>query len=232
MIFRYYKRNHQYQQTIAFLEYQKKRELLQSKIEIQEQTLQHISRELHDNLGQVASLIKINLNTLEFSNTARAVEKVEVTRELTRQLIADIKSLSVRLGSDRIAQTGVAKAIETEVERLNKTGEFIAEYKLTGDVPELDSDQSVILYRMAQEILNNMVKHSGAKKINISLNRKDKLFTLSFIDNGIGFNVAESKHASGAGLQNLKNRALLMNAQLHIQSSPANGTTVTIELPL
>jgi signal transduction histidine kinase len=206
--------------------------LLQSQIEIQEQTLQHISRELHDNLGQVASLIKINLTTLKLNEPEKAVEKIEDTKELTRQLIADIKSLSVSLGSDRLAQTGLAKAIETEVERLNKTGEFIAIFELQGAMPEIDADKALIIYRMAQEVLNNMVKHSQAKHINILLHVNENVFILAFNDDGIGFNAEEKINASGAGLRNLKNRALLINAQLHLESLPGKGTTITISLPL
>jgi signal transduction histidine kinase len=205
--------------------------LLQSQIEIQEQTLQHISRELHDNLGQVASLIKINLTTLKLNDPEKAVEKIEHTKDLTRQLIADIKSLSVSLGSDRIAQTGLARAIETEVERLNKTGEFVATYRLQGAMPDIDADKSLILYRMAQEVLNNMVKHSEAKHINIFIHVNENVFILAFRDDGIGFNSAEKMNASGAGLRNLQNRATLINAQLHIQSLPGNGTEITIEMP-
>jgi signal transduction histidine kinase len=206
--------------------------LLKSQIEIQEQTLQHISRELHDNLGQVASLIKINLTTLKLHEHEKAVEKIEDTKELTRQLIADIKALSVSLGSDRLAQTGLAKAIETEVERLNKTGEFIATYQLYGSMPDIDPDKALILYRMAQEVLNNMVKHSQAKHINILLHVNENVFILAFSDDGIGFNAEEKINASGAGLRNLQSRALLINAQLHIESLPGNGTTITIGLPL
>jgi signal transduction histidine kinase len=206
--------------------------LLSSQIEIQEQTLQHLSRELHDNLGQVASLIKINLTTLQLSDTAKASEKVEATKELTRQLIADIKSLSVSLGSDRLAQTGLAKAIETEVERLNKTGEFIATCELQGAMPDIDADKTLILYRMAQEVLNNMVKHSEARHINILLHVNENVFILAFSDDGIGFNAEEKITASGAGLRNLQSRALLINAQLHIESVPGNGTCITIGLPL
>lgn len=206
--------------------------LLQSQIEIQEQTLQHISRELHDNLGQVASLIKINLTTLKLNEPEKAVEKIEDTKELTRQLIADIKSLSVSLGSDRLAQTGLPKAIETEVERLNKTGEFIATYQLQGSMPDIDPDKALIIYRMAQEVLNNMVKHSQAKHINILLHVTENVFILAFNDDGIGFNAEEKINASGAGLRNLTNRALLINAQLHLESLPGKGTTITISLPL
>ena len=208
------------------------KEILKTQIEIQEQTLHHISRELHDNLGQVASLIKINLNTLQLSDSQKAIDKIADTKDLTRQLIADIKSLSVSMGHDRILQTGLANAIKAEVERLNRTGEFTATFDFSDATPLIDNDKLVILYRMAQEVLNNIVKHSQAKHIIIKLSLTENLFTLVFNDDGIGFNVEEKQNGSGAGLQNLTNRALLINAQLHIKSLPANGTTVTVEMPL
>ncbi|MEO6733974.1 MAG: sensor histidine kinase [Ferruginibacter sp.] len=206
--------------------------LLQSQIEIQEQTLQHISRELHDNLGQVASLIKINLNTLQLSDEQKTKEKVEDTKELIRQMIHDIKSLSVSLGSDRITQIGLAKALESEAERLNKMGTYAVSYELQGDVPSIDNDKAVILYRMAQEVLNNIVKHSQAKNIHMLLSSTPQLFTLIIQDDGVGFDVNENIQAAGAGLRNLRSRASLINAQLQVQSSPGNGTHITIELPL
>ena len=231
-LFLYQKKYYQHKKEKAQLQSLFAQSLLQSQIEIQEQTLQHIGRELHDNLGQVASLIKINLNTLQLSNADAATEKIEYTKELTRQLITDIKSLSVSLGSDRITETGLYKAIETEVDRINKTGLFTATYTLQGRLPDIDKDKAVILYRMVQEVLNNMVKHSKASQIDISICTNDNLFILAFKDDGMGFNVEEKMNASGAGLKNLKTRALLINAQLHIQSSPGAGTQVTIELPL
>jgi signal transduction histidine kinase len=206
--------------------------LLQSQLEIQEQTLRHISHELHDNLGQVASLIKINLNTLQLHDTVKATEKIEHTKELTRQLIGDLKSLSVSLGSERIAQTGLVKALQTEVERLNKTEQFKAVFLQEGKMPVVNNDKAIILYRMAQEALNNTVKHSGAKHINILLNTRENLFTLAIHDDGVGFNVNEKLNSGGAGLTNLQNRAGLINAQLTMQSTPGNGTKISIELHL
>jgi len=206
--------------------------LLQSQIEIQEQTLQHLSRELHDNLGQVASLIKINLNTLQLNDQQKLVAKIEDTKELTRQLIADIKSMSVSLGSDRIEQAGLVAVIETEVERLNKTGEFFARLEVTGSTPWIDKDRAVILYRMTQEVLNNIIKHSRARNISIVVHNTILAFTLSITDDGIGFNTSDLSTESGAGLYNLKNRAALINATLQVQSAPGAGTKIFIDLPL
>lgn len=209
-----------------------KQEIMKAQMEIKEQTLQHISYELHDNLGQVASLIKINLNTLNIEDKCKALEKIEDTKDLIRQLIGDLKSLSISLNSDRIAQTGLVKALETEVERLNKTGQFSASLLQESSMPVIDKDKAVILYRMAQEVLNNSVKHSGAKQIKVSLTSTGNLFTLAFSDDGVGFNAEEKMNSGGAGLINLQNRARLINAQLTMNSTPGNGSTVTIQLPL
>lgn len=206
--------------------------LLQSQIEIQEQTLQQISRELHDNLGHIASIIKINLNTLKLDDLNKATTKIEDTKDLTRQLIGDIKSLSVSLNSDRIAKTGLVKALQTEVERLNKTDLFTATFTQTGPVPEIENDKAIILYRMAQEVLNNMVKHSEAKFIQVNLNVQDNLFILAFSDDGKGFDVEEQLKSGGSGLTNLEKRAGLINAQLTIYSKPGNGTHIAIEMSL
>lgn len=220
------KRNHLVDKAVF------KQTLLSSQLEIREQTLRYIGKELHDNLGQVASLIKINLNTLQLTDLQKAADKIENTKDLTRQLIADIKSLSVSLGGDRIIQKGLIKAIETEVDRLNKTGQFIASFSAEGTIPFIDNDTSVILFRMVQEVLNNMVKHSNAKHIDITAGITGNLFILALDDDGDGFEIKEEMNSGGAGLHNLYNRAGLIKAQLNINSTLNKGTHISIALPL
>ena len=204
--------------------------LLQAQLEIKEQTLQHIGYELHDNLGQVASLIKINLNTLQLDDLVKAGQKIEDTKELVRQLITDLKSLSVSLNSERVSQLGIDKGLENEVERLNKTGQFEIAMDQEGTIPLLDASTTIILYRMSQEIINNIIKHSGAKRIVVSLKATAKLLILAFSDDGVGFDKEEKVKSGGSGLMNLQSRAKLINAQLLIKSSPGSGTVVSIEL--
>ncbi len=206
--------------------------LLQSQLEIKEQTLRHLAYELHDNLGQVASLIKINLNTLQLDDRAKATQKIEDTKELTRQLITDIKSISVSLNGDLIAKIGLLKGIENEIEKLTKTGEFITELKTEGTPVVLNENTTIILYRMTQEIINNIVKHSGARHINFFISSSENLFTLVIHDDGVGFSLNEKLSSGGSGLHNLKSRAELIHAQFTIQSAPGEGTKICIELPL
>ncbi|MEP6674486.1 MAG: ATP-binding protein [Ferruginibacter sp.] len=223
-----------YKKSIAekeLMQVQFSQTLLQTQLEIQQQTLQHVSRELHDNLGQVASLIKIHLNTLRFDDLEKASISIETTKDLTRQLIADIKSLSVSLNSDRIARVGLINALQTETQRLNKTNEFVASIEVLGTAL-LENDKAVILYRMSQEILNNMIKHSKASHINILCDCRENRFILAFSDDGIGFNVTDKINNDGAGLNNLLNRAKQINAELTMQSTVGKGSRVTIVLPL
>jgi signal transduction histidine kinase len=206
--------------------------LLKSQLEIKEQTLRYLAYELHDNLGQIASLIKINLNTLQLDDREKSVQKIEDTKELTRQLITDLKSLSVSLNGDLIAKIGLLKGIENEVNRLNKTGQFITQLKVEGLSAPLEESTTIILYRMVQEVINNIVKHSEAKHIEFLVSTTENLFTLVIRDDGIGFNLEEKVNSGGSGLLNLQSRAKLIHAQFSIQSSPGVGTKICIELPL
>lgn len=206
--------------------------LLQSQLEIKEQTLQDISNELHDNLGQIASLIKINLNTLQLDDIATAREKIDDTKELTRKLIFDLKLISLRLGSSGITQTGIGKALEKEVAYLNKTGQFTAHFIQEGVLPLFDNDKTIILFRMSQEILHNSIKHSNASQITVSLKSVENVCILEFNDDGIGFDLHNTQNTNGAGLGNLQNRAALINAKMVVHSAAGNGTRIIIELPL
>lgn len=231
-VFRYKQRQQKHSKEKEELRSQFARTLLQSQLEIKEQTLQHIAFELHDNLGQIASLIKINLNTLQLKNTDQAMENIAETKDLVRQLIADLKSLSLNLNSSRVAQVGLLKGIENEVARVNKTGQFEATFLVETTIPQLDSNTTIILYRMVQEILNNAIKHSAANRLSVAVRATEKMFTLEFSDDGVGFDVAEKMNGGGSGLFNLRTRAELIKAVFSIRSSPHEGTRISIDLPI
>jgi signal transduction histidine kinase len=227
----YKKKQHAYQNEKKLLQVRFQEELLKSQLEIKEGTLKYIAYELHDNLGQIASLIKINLNTLSLTDEEKAARKIEDTKDLVRQLIYDLKSLSMSLNSDRVIQVGIVKSLQTEVERLNKTGQLEATITIEGTIPKLSNNTSIIFFRMTQEIINNIVKHSKATLVNILFSATQNLVTFKCKDNGIGFDVVDKIQSGGSGLLNLRNRAKLIHAQLDIQSSSEGGTTITIQIP-
>ena len=210
-------------------------QLLKSQLEIQEQTLQHVSRELHDNIGQIASLVKINLNTIKPGDPEKYASKIENTKELVKQLMMDIKLLSTSLNGDKITKIGLFAALENEAEKINKTGAFTSRFTQHDNIPPVNDEKSIIIYRMLQEILNNAMKHSQASEIIMDAYYRNNKFVLVVSDNGKGFNVPEKladKKDTGNGLLNLQERAKVIKATVYFESNPGTGTVTTIKTPL
>jgi signal transduction histidine kinase len=205
-------------------------ELQKIKHEIHEQTLQHVSRELHDNLGLTASLVKINLNTVDSEGLSDStVEKISSAKDLLRTLIKDIKNLSLRLGSNRISQHGFFHAIQAEIEQLDKVGIFAVSASFDIEADEPVGEKALILFRMVQEALNNAIKHSQATELNIKLTTEATSSVLSISDNGVGFDLQSTiSKGQGAGLLNLFYRAQLIGADIDFQSQNFKGTIIKI----
>lgn len=199
--------------------------LLQSKLEIQEQTFRHISQELHDNIGQVLSLVSINLNTL---NAPQEAAKINLMDELLGKALVDLRNLSHSLDADHIRDNGWHVPVHKLLYYLQGTGKYTTHINLAEDLPPLGNERPIILFRMIQEIINNITKHAMADKISFEAKKKEDRLVISIQDNGKGF---DSKAASkGAGLRNLQNRAKLINANLSIHSEMGKGTLVTISI--
>jgi len=206
--------------------------ILQTQVEIQEQTLNNISQEIHDNIGQVLSLVKLNLNSLVPTTEDRVQDKIIETRQLITKVLLDLRDLSRSLHGDKIAELGLSVAIAAELKILQNTGHFTTSLAVTGAVYKLEPKQEMVIFRIVQEAMNNAIKHSGGRHIGVSIHYSPELFTLSVQDNGIGFNPANLSVAdSGIGLKNMQNRAALVKAHFFISSPAGGGTQVNINIP-
>jgi two-component system NarL family sensor kinase len=208
-------------------------EALRSQLEIKEQTLHYVAQEIHDNVGQVMSLAALNLNKILMAGTN---EIIEDTRNLLDQSISDLRDISRSLHSEQVASLDIDIAIERELQRLKRTGLVTTSLNVEGDALKIEPAKKLILFRMVQEILQNIVKHAKSKHVNINLSFQNEFLTLVIEDNGIGFNVDETlkkgNNEKGAGLLNLFNRSKALNASITIKSRPDEGTCINIELPL
>lgn len=209
-------------------------QLLQSRLEMREQTLQHVSRELHDNIGQVASLVKINLNAIGMKAADTAQQQINDTKELVKQMMMDIKLLSTSLSGDRVTKAGLMASIQQECEKINASGMFKSSFTQHDHLPPVDDEKTIILFRMVQELLNNAIKYSEAEQVNVDIYYQKNTLILSVSDNGKGFNVNDKLAAtaeSGNGLINLQQRASAINASIQFESG-STGTVSTIKMPL
>ncbi len=206
-----------------------KQELLTTQLEIQEQTLATISQEIHDNIGQILSLAKLNLNTMLVQPAGKP--KLDSTVQLVSKAISDLRDLSRSMHGDRIAELGLHEAIAAEMKIVQNTGQFTTDMQTTGSIYRLEQQPEMVLFRMVQEALHNAIKHSLASNISIHMDYQPELLTLKVSDNGKGFSPEQLQAAQkGIGLKSMQNRAALIGATFSITSPATGGTTITIQL--
>jgi signal transduction histidine kinase len=210
------------------------RELLKSQLEIQEQTFRHISQEIHDNIGQTLSLAKLNISTMDPAQPTGMEQKITDSKKLVSQAIYDLRNLSHGLSTDYVADMGLARAIEHELEMIHKSGDQETLFQTEGDVYRLDKQREVIIYRIVQETLNNILKHAASRKIIIHLHYRPEEITLTITDNGKGFDLTplDLDKSYGLGIKNMHNRARLMGARFQISSTLGEGTSVLVNVPV
>lgn len=204
-----------------------KQELFRAESEIKEQTLTNVSRELHDNFGQIASLIKINLNMISKDLSKSDQEKVTESLSLIRQLIGDIKALSSSLNGEKIRKNGWLSTLSDDTQRINKIGDLHIEFYAVENVP-LAHEKEVILYRIIQEILNNCLKHSQANKAYLEIRSTAQSLSITYRDNGIGFD--PDAVILGAGITNMQERCKMIGANFEIDSHLGRGVQIKIHL--
>ena len=222
-LFLFSRRNWKHQTEKQLMKTQFQQALLQTQLEIQEQTLKTISEEIHDNVGQVLSLAKLNLNTFE----TNPEKKLTHTKQLISKAINDLRDLSRSMHGDRIAELGLQQSIADELQILENSGEFKAHLKITGEPYKLPPQKEMVLFRIVQEALNNCIKYSKAKNITLQMNYAAESFSLFVTDDGTGF---DTNIKTGIGLKSMQNRATLIAGNFSIQSSAGKGTAICITL--
>ncbi|HTS43482.1 MAG TPA: sensor histidine kinase [Puia sp.] len=235
ILFIYQKRQVRFTKELETIRLNYDKELFKTQLEIQEETFQYIAREIHDNVGQFLSLAKLNLNTLSFENLDIAAERIRDSADLLTKALDDLRDLSKSLSSDLIKNGGIKKAIELQVSQLEKTGRFHVIFEINGNYQYLNEKREIILFRILQEAVNNIVRHSGANEIIILLCCADDQIKMYVQDNGGGFDSSfplNGSNKTSSGINNMRKRAKLINAELNIESDIGKGTKITVTTPL
>lgn len=205
-------------------------DLLRTQLEVQEQTMRTIAADLHDNIGQLLSLTSLTLGSIVVADD-KAAKKLDDSQQLVRRSIKELRQLANLLHGEKIIENGLVDAIKYEVEWLKKPGTYEVSFDNSiEEKHEITAEKSLILFRLLQEIINNIIKHAGATRINISLNQIQHHILLSITDNGIGFNPEKASKA-GMGLSNLLRRTKSIQGELDIISAPDEGTTIAVKVP-
>jgi two-component system NarL family sensor kinase len=209
-----------------------KNELLNIRLQEQEQSMLLISEEIHDSVGQVLSLAKMSLhNIAKHIHDDAGHMLVKRTNELLSTAISDLRHISHSLNSDLIQQKGLSGALEGEIIHLEETTNIFCSFEETGCSFELSKEQNVLAFRIIQEALQNVIKHAEATHLLLSIMYGENTVDISIEDNGKGFDPESSKKNNSIGLRNIRNRAKLLRADLKINSAEGKGTTMKIRIP-
>jgi len=205
--------------------------LLQSQLEIQEQTFNNISQEIHDNVGQILSLAKVQINIMNESETM-SKEMLNEVKENVGKAMTDLRDIAKSLSSERIRSLSIHTTVTNEVERINKSGTSQVAVTVEGEEKKMNEQKKLILFRIIQESLQNSIKHANASLINIFFHYLSDTLQVTITDNGKGFDTEEAlKNNSGLGLLNIKTRAALTGGTSAIDSILNEGTTININIP-
>ncbi|PZR27406.1 MAG: histidine kinase [Citrobacter freundii] len=215
------------------LRFQYQEQLLKTQLEIQEQTLKTISQEIHDNIGQALTLAKLNLNTMLPVQDNSLEQKILNSKELVSKAITDLRDLSHSLDTDYVQEMGLQRAIEYELERIQKTGASNAVLEIEGNSYRLSKQKELILFRITQEAFTNSLKHAEPQTIRVHMNYKPEGLLMIISDDGKGMDLLEViAPNTGVGTRNMQSRADMIGASVGFDSSPGNGTRINIFLPL
>ena len=209
--------------------------LLETELEIQEQTFQFISKEIHDNVTQGLSLAKLNLNIVDWANLIETKKLIHKSKELIAKALSDLNHLSKSLDSDLIESYGLIHAVKFEIERWQRLSKNDITLYIEGEIKFLPTNSELFIFRIIQESINNIIKYANAENTMIKLIYQHEEIQIQIIDDGIGFNpdtiYANKKIGEMAGLKNIRQRAESLNGRLTISSVPGNGTILDVIIP-
>lgn len=237
----YYQRRQAEQQlAIGIMQAEYRRKLMEATFSGQEEERRRLAGDMHDDIGTMLSVTKISLNLLERRLTddagissAQMSMLVQKTRSMIDETMANVRRISRNLVPTTLDRFGLIAAFEELIERTSNN-----ELQLALDCPdtleELPPTVEVMLYRIAQELVNNALKHARAQQILIQIVCADGLVQLSVIDDGQGFDLdrimRDREH--GLGLLNIESRLSVLHGQITFDVSPGRGSRIHVQVPL
>lgn len=203
-------------------------------IQAEENERQRIARDLHDGVGQMMSAAKMNLSAFEASLQLPAGDQQQSLDKilgLVDESCKEIRSVSHNMMPNALLKNSLATAVRDFIDKIDKRALQVHIYT-EGLDERLDSNVETVLYRVIQECVNNVIKHSGASTLDISITRDGDGISATVEDNGKGFAVTDQSKFEGIGLKNILTRIQYLKGTVDFDSSPGRGTLVAIHVPL
>jgi two-component system sensor histidine kinase UhpB len=194
----------------------------------QEEERRRLARDLHDEVNQALTAILLRLEALSHAAPEASDELLEL-KKLVNQAMAELLHLARQLRPTALDDHGLVPAIESQLRRFSAQTGVVTELHTEGDADRLDSDQEIVVYRVAQEALSNVAQHASARRVELGLSADKDGVELTIRDDGRGFDTGVA-HDS-LGLSGMSERARLLGGRLEVSSEPGTGTSLTLQVP-
>lgn len=231
LVFQYRKRKIGYEHEKKITNEIHRTELLNIKMEVQEETMQHIGIEIHDSIAQKLTLASLHLQQTEYENKYQELNSTLIlSSSLINESLDDLRLLSHRLLKPIEEQIDIVYALKTECERVKQLQICNVHFQSDSFVITLTTEIAHTILRIVQELIQNSLKHAACKNMHVNIQNKNSDLTLLVSDDGAGFNLHTIKNGNGFGLQNIKKRAAIIGAVLDVASEPGKGTYMKLIL--
>jgi len=209
------------------------RELSQQLVAMQEEERKHLSRELHDHVGQVLTALRMELGRIERAGASadrRITSAIAECRHLVDSMVRSVRDLALGLRPSMLDDLGLQPALEWLARDTSRRSGINVNLTLHGDVNALPEAYRTCVYRVVQEAVTNCIRYAYARSIEIAVLGRPTSLHVSITDDGAGFDVDERR--SGFGLRGIDERAKELHGSMTIVTAPGRGTTIAVELPL
>jgi signal transduction histidine kinase len=204
-------------------------------ITAQEEERTRLSRELHDDLSQRMARLLIRLERCRQSIgevSPKSRQQLEAVVEMASEVSANLRDLSHMLHPATLATLGLVTSISGFCRKFSEQHSLDVKFEF-GDIPkDTPDDVSLCLFRIVQEALSNVVKHSAAQEARVTLTRAGDRIDLCIEDSGVGFDTASQQGTAALGLISMRERVRLVGGQLSIESEPSRGTRILVHVPV
>ncbi len=208
------------------------RRLQAESLRTEEEERRRIGRDLHDEAGQALAFLRLQLEMMERDAPDRLRARLSEARELAGRTTIELRRIISALSPSALERLGLRTALRLLVKRFRYTHRIAVEYRAGALPASLPLPAQEVIYRVAQESLQNVAKHSRATRVNVSFRGADKKFRLSVRDNGAGFSPDRALlKPRSFGLAGMRERAMLLGGTLTLKTAPGKGTEVRLELP-
>ena len=233
-IFQYHKRKLVYEKEKALLNEQHLQDILNTKLDIQQQTMEDIGREIHDNIGQKLTLASIYANKMTYENKfPQQSEQIAAIGAILTESIDELRSLSKNLTNTIVEIAELKVLIQNECNRINDLNVCKLAYHFKGTDYSISNTVKNFILRIVQEFLQNSLKHSSCRNILLDFEHRENGLSIEIKDDGIGFSIDKQKEKTkkGIGLDNMKKRAELIGATFSFTSVINQGTSLNLFIP-